>query len=145
MIGCNHRFLQRIAAGLAFVAMVALILHGALHIGSHLASELRRTPRPAIITMRRQCCPPTTGSDVQSPKHHHTAHHPGSAPEPASGSDGGLCCCTGISCMAALLPAGSAAVRYAMPHRVLTMLDRDQEAQFKPDGPRRPPRPRLIA
>jgi hypothetical protein len=138
--GCHHRYFQGIAAGLALVAMVALILHGALHIAGH-GSELRHlaghhSHAPTMLAAEK-------GGEVELPKHDHLAQHPVSGPEPVSGSDGGLCCCTGTSCMSVLLPTGAAAVRYTVSHRVLTMRDRDQQAQFRPDGPRRPPKPRL--
>jgi hypothetical protein len=134
--GCYQRYLQRIAAGLALVAMIALILHSALHIAGHV-SELHHVAghshAPTMLSAEK-------GGDVELRKHDHWAQHPSPAPEPGSGSDGGLCCCTGTSCISALLPTGSATVRYAVPHLALTMRDRDQEAQFRPDGPRRPPK-----
>ena len=116
------------------MAIFALILHGAWHIGSHLASDLQA--HVAAGHHHRAPAKPSAdaGSDVQLPKHHHAAPHPGSVPDPVSGSDGGSCCCTGASCTAAFLPAGSATVRYAMPHRILAILVRDQDAQFKPEG-----------
>jgi hypothetical protein len=144
--GCSHRFLQRIAASLALLATFALILNGALHIAGHVASGSKA--HAAAVHHRHT---PTTaaadGGDAQTPKHRHTAHHhhPASAPEPFPDADGSLCCCASISCVAALLPAGSTAVRYTVPYGVLTGLQRNEEAQFRPAGPRKPPRPSLIA
>ena len=139
----NYPLLQRMAAGVALVAMIALILQGALHIAGHVghfASHAIHHHHHASTMLAAD-----HGSDVRLPKHDHTAHHPLPAPEPASDPDGGLCCCTSVSCMPGLLPAASAAVRYAVPHHVLAGLQGNQEAQFRPEGPRRPPRPRLIA
>jgi len=138
--GCNHSLLQRIAAGVALVATIALILQGALHITGHLVAHPGSHHHHASALL-----PADTGNHVSSPKHHHTEHHPLPASLPVSDSDGGLCCCTSASCMPVLLPATSAVVRYAVPHRVLTGLQGNQEAQFRPEGPRRPPRPSSIA
>ena len=55
MIGRNYRLVQQIAIDLAFVAIFALNLHGAWHIGSHVASHLQAaTLRPAVVAAHRQ-------------------------------------------------------------------------------------------
>ena len=132
-----YRRFQRMGAGLALLAVLALIFHGTAH-----ASRADAHPPVGHEPHLSMTSDVHAAADVH---HHHAGHATADHQnEPSSTPDGDCCCGGSAACAAVMLPA-LAVLMPQMPSRAGPVFAGNRETGVTPQGLRRPPRTLVIA